>query len=335
MTKNRFIWMILLIIMLAFTGCTNDNAADKATEATTDAREIEPLNIKVVAPEGTPTLSMVKMLIENPQITDNAIVEYESLQSTDVLAATLINNEADIAIVPTNLAAVLHSKGVGYKLVGSSIWGVLYVVTSENVSTVEDLVGREVTLVGRNLTPDAVFRYILTEKGIDPDKDLTLEYFSGNSELAADYISGGSDLAMISEPVLTNVLSKRTDSSVVLDLQKEWSELTGLNSYPQASLIISEALIKEQPEFVASFIATYSEAVEWVVANPLKAGEYYESLGLGLNAAIIEKAIPRCNFNFIPVAEGKDAVSKYLDVLYNFNPQLTGGVAPDETLYYE
>lgn len=335
---------LMLIAMLLLVGCAGNtesvtteenNAPVEVAEEEVAEETVEPVNIKVIAPYGTPTLTLVKMMTENPVIAEGVTIEYEGIQATDVLSATLINQEADIAIVPTNLAAVLHSKDLGYKLAGSSVWGILYLVSSEDIQTVEDLRGRTISLLGRNLTPDAMLRYILTENDINPDEDVTLEYFSGASELASNYISGQGNLGMIPEPLLTNVLMKREDSKVVIDLQEEWKAITGLESYPQASVIISEKLIQEHPEVVEAFLETYDESVDWLNENPEQAGQYYEGLNIGLKTAIIQKAIPNSHLDFKPVDESKDAVTTYLNVLFDFNPKLLGGQPVDENLFFE
>lgn len=345
---------LLLMAVMVMTACATETGNDtptlaentsQVTEAattqdtsgeavTTTEAPVKPLDLKVIMPYGTPTLSMVKMVVENPEIAEGVTVTYEPIQATDVLTATLINGEADIAIVPTNLAAVMHAKGAGYKLAGSSVWGVLYIAATEDINSLEDLKGKEISLIGRNLTPDAVFRYVLTENGINPDEDMTLNYFTGASELSANYISGESDYAMIPQPVLTAAMMKREGTKVGIDLQEEWSKLTGTQNFPQASIIVRESLIKERPEVVAAFLDQYAESVHWLNDNAKTAGEYYVSLNIGLAAPIIQKAIPFCNLYYQSAAEGKEALDGYLEVLNGFNPALTGGQPVDDSLYY-
>lgn len=331
----------LVACTLLLTGCgntttdtTTDNSSDTITEEVTDIPS-EPFDVKVIMPAGTPALSAVQMVTENPTITENSTVSYEIVDSTDVLTTTLINKEADIAIVPTNLAANLYNKDLGYKIAGSSVGGVLYIASVEDISSLEDLKGKSIGVIGRNMTPDAILRYVLTENGIDPDEDLTLEYFAGAPELATNFIAGETDTSMAPQPVLTNMLMKREGSSVVVDLQEEWSKITGYDTYPQASIIVSTDLIENQPEFVDAFLNVYDNSVDWVNENPLEAGTYYENLDIGLSATLLEKAIPNCALDYVSVSEGKDSISSYLDILYNFNPDLVGGSVPDEDFYFE
>lgn len=295
----------------------------------------EPIDVKVMVPYGTPALTMAKMIKENPSIEDGVTVSYETIEATDVLSTSIINNEVDIAVIPTNLAATLYNKGVEYTLAGPSIWGVLYLVSAEDITSVSDLKGKTIGIMGRGASPDGLIQYMLTENGVDPETDVTLEYFAGSTELATSFITGETDIAMIPEPLLTNVLMKRTDAKIVLDLQEEWTAITGIDKYPQASIVISNKLIEERPDVVDSFLAEYAESVQWLNDNPAEAGVYYEELGIGLSASIIEASIPNCNLEYVSASEAKEALTTYLDVLFNFNPQLTGGKAVDEALYFE
>jgi len=326
------IYSLIIVSILILSGCGTDPLSSDAVEQSDHSEELQ---LKVVTPYGTPTLSMVKMMVENPVIDENTRVSYEAIESTDVLTTTLINNEADIAVVPTNLAAVMYNKEIGYKLVGTSVWGILYIVSSEDISNLEDLKGKTISALGRNVTPDAMLRYVLTENGIRPDEDVTIEYFSGASELATNYIAGESNTALMPEPVLTNVLMKREDSKVVINLQEEWQKLTGLDDYPQASMIVKESLIESNPEVVQAFIKEYSQSITWLNENPAEAGTYYESLGIGLKAPIVERAIPGCGLNYVSASEAKESIETYLGVLFEFNPQLLGGKLVDEGLYFE
>jgi NitT/TauT family transport system substrate-binding protein len=175
----------------------------------------------------------------------------------------------------------------------------------------------------------------MINNGMDPDNDVTLNYFSGSTELAGNFISGEANYALIPEPLLTNVLMKRTDAKVVIDMQEAWSETTGLDNYPQASLVISTKLIEEHPDVVESFLEIYNESTDWINENPSEAGVYYENLEIGLNAAIIAKAMDGSNIDFVYARDAKEALDAYLQVLYDFNPGLIGGKMPDEGFYFE
>ena len=51
-------------------------------------------------------------------------------------------------------------------------------------------------------------------------------------------------------------------------------------------------------------------------------------------AAIAKKALPNCNITFIAGADMKTALSGFLSILNDENPQSIGGTLPDDAFYY-
>ncbi len=346
--------LVTMLSALALVSCTKEEApvettpettetAPATTESTETAEEPKsettenttPTDVKMIMPYGTPALSAVQFITEQPAFEGNVNVTYEPIEATDVLTTALVNGEADIAIVPTNLVATLNSKGLDYKLVGTSVWGTFYIASSEGIDTLDELKGKTVTTFGQNLTPDAILKYILVGNGINPDTDLTLNYLGGAPEVATSFIAGESNTVLATQPVLTGMLLKRQDAVAAIDLQDEWENLTGFESYPQASLIISNELIESNPTFVENFISQYDDSIDWVNENPKAAGDYYEALNLGLTSAVLEKAIPECSLDFVDSADAHDSIASYLDILFHFNPKLVGESQPDESIYYK
>lgn len=326
---------MLLIIAFAvgiLAGCVTN--IDQATEA--NPEKLENVSIKVAAPAGAPTLSMIKMFKENPTFGDHVDVSYESVKSPDLMASRILSEEIDIAVVPTNLAVTLYNKGANYKLAASSVWGILYIVGNEQIDGWEALRGKEIYTMGRGLTPDIVLRYLLSSNGIDPDKDVTLTYMGDATELASVFIAGKSAISVIPEPALSNVIMKKEDTIILLDLQEEWSKLNeGNSSYPQASLIIKNEVSEKYPELVEMFLQEYENSIHWLESNAEKAGEYSEELETGLSKGAVVKGLQRVNIEYRGAKDAKEAIEKYLKVLFDFSPEVVGGKLPDEGFYLQ
>ena len=93
-----------------------------------------------------------------------------------------MKGELDMAAIPANLAATLYQKTEGgIQAVAVNTLGVLYVVEKggDTVQSMADLAGRTILSTGKGTTPEYVLRYLLTQNGIDPDKDVTIEYDNG------------------------------------------------------------------------------------------------------------------------------------------------------------
>ena len=332
--------IILLSLLLIFTvACSKEKPAESnvGTEENGSAEQNqEKKTVKFCFPNGVPALTVAKFAYENPIIDENMEIEYEIQSTPDLLASKILKGEADIAIVPSNLAAQAYNKEIPYKLVGTSVWGTLYMMSTEEIDSFDSLKGKEVYSFGKNLTPDLVFKYVLKENGIEPDKDVSITYLNAASEVGPAFISGKTNLAVLSEPAVTNIMMKKDNAKVVFDFNEEWSKITGIEQgYPQASLIIKSDLLEDHKEFVDKFIQVYSENLQWAKENPEKLGEYAEKLEYGITKDMVVNGIERMNMGPLYVEDMKKEYEVYYNVLLNFAPDVIGGKLPDEEFYFE
>jgi len=363
MKKWTSMILVFMLVMATLVGCSSEPTVNEDAETfleeaqetvqTTQEGEQTPPNdvkpegkpedgppeenvvIKVGVPAGVTAMSMVGAM-DGLKGNERVNLEFEIIPTPDLIAAKLINNEVDAMVLPTNLAAILYNKGVEYKLAASTIWGTLYMVSTEEISDWSDLKGKEIYTIGRGLTPDVTLRYLLTENGLDPDTDVTITYVSGATELAPTFLSGRSTISVMPEPMLSAVLTKNKEAKIIFDFQKEWGDATGTgNSYPQASLVISSKTIEENPRAVGGFLRMVDRSANWINENPEMAGEAAEALDIGLKKAIVMKAIERSNIRFVPAPDAKSEIVTYFEILMESSEKLIGGKMPDEDFYYQ
>ena len=278
----------------------------------------EPETVEFCFRDGIPALTVAKLMKDNPNMAKNITVNYEIQKSPDLLVTKILKEEADIAIVPSNLVVQAFNKGLSYKLVGTSSWGTIYLVSTEDINSFEELKGKEIYAFGKGLTPDLVLRYVLSENGINPDEDVKITYLNSASEVGPAFISGKTKIALLAEPLATSVIMKKEDTNIIFDLNKEWSNITGTDKgYPQASLIIKSDLIENNKEFVEKFIDVYEESIKWTKENPNIAGIYAEELELGVMKQIIER-IDRINIGSFPIKDSKKEYEIYFEAIMDF-----------------
>ena len=262
-------------------------------------------------------------------------MNYEVLPSPDMLGAKILSGEAQMAIAPTNLGANLRARDVDIRYVGSMVWGMLYIVTREDIIGWEDLRGREIAMLGRGLTPDIVFRHLLTANGLDPESDITLSYVQASTELAPSFISGRSPISIMPEPALSMVITKVPDTKILLDLQREWAKVSNSSeSYPQASLFVNGDTADNHTEFVTAFAAEYAASISRILADPAAAGRAASSFLDTPPAGVISKSIPRGNLEWIPAARARRSLEEYLGVLLDSAPKTVGGSLPGDGFYF-
>lgn len=281
----------------------------------------EVYDIKATVPAGAPAAALIKLIKENKGI-DNVNITWEVVNNPSLLAARAASGESDILLMPTNLGANLYNKGVKFKLLSPVVWGTFYITGPDSLKEWDDLRGKTIHSFGKSLSPDLVLKYILREKGLEQDVEIV--YTGGVSELAPLVLTDKAEIALLAEPVLSKVLSKKKNLKPVFNIQDAWAEITGSGSYPQASLFISEELLEKAPHIAEALNKLAAEAVEWAKNNPEEAGKYYAETVEGLPAPVITGAIPRCHLNYGD--SSRDAVEQYLEVI-----QVT---LPPEAFYY-
>ncbi|MBN2627466.1 MAG: ABC transporter substrate-binding protein [Spirochaetales bacterium] len=334
-------FFLILIVLMSFGGLfaigqkeTAPAPAMAQEPAAAPARE--PVTVHIMAPSGTPALAMSGFAASDKEIFPGYTHEIEVVKAADLVASKMIKGEADIAVIPSNLASVLYSKGVDIKVAGIVIWGNLYLVSADSDATWEDMKGQEIYMLGRGLTPDIVLRHLMTKNGLDPETDMTLHYVGASSELAPSFITGKSRFSIMPEPMLTVVKSKKPDTNVMIDLQKEWSALYGTQmGYPQVTLVVSGALARDHGDYVQAFLKEFAASVAWMGENPGEAGAMGATLMPELPAPVLTKSLPGCNMIYTPIGEARKSLEDYYGVLLDFNANTIGGALPGDDFYLE
>lgn len=311
----------LFIMALSFAGCSK-------TE-----EDVVKTDVSFVAPNGVPSTAISKMIKENIQVDKKYNINYSIENTADTLAASVMKGEPDIAIVPSNLAAQAYNKGLGYKLVGTTGFGALYLISTEGEIDIENLSGKEVYNIGNGLTPDIVFKALLKELNIN---DVTYSYVGGATELAPAILGGKAKYAVVPEPALTTILSKNQDIKVIGSLNDIWKEkFNSENGFPQASLIIKEDLISTNNKFVKELLKEVENSINWVNENKKDAATFSVDNGSQVDVNILEKSIESSNITFVPAEDNKEDYINYFKILEAANAKSIGEKVPDEEFFYE
>ena len=99
------------------------------------------------------------------------------------------------------------------------------VESGDTIHSVEDLRGKTIYASGKGATPEYALNYILEQNGIDPAKDVTIEWKSEHSECVAALNASEDAIAMLPQPFVTTAQSKNSNLRVALDLTEEWDKL--------------------------------------------------------------------------------------------------------------
>ena len=255
--------------------------------------------------------------------------------TADAISPLLIKGELDAACVPANLASVLYNKTEGEIVtLGINTLGVIYVVDKgESIQSLEDLKGKTVVSAGKGSVPEYAFRYVLAQNGIDPDKDLTIEWKSEQAECVAALASGAAEIAVMPQPYVTVAQGKVEGLRVALSLTEEWEKLDNGSAMLTGVVVARKSFIEEQPAAIEAFLKDYAASVEWVNGNTAEAAQSIGNYGI-VAAAVAEKALPYCNIVCITGEEMQEMLSGYLAALAEQAPQAVGGKVPADDFYF-
>jgi len=283
---------------------------------------------------GPSSMGMIRF-IDSISGANNTDIKIEILNEPVQVRKMMIEGSADFAILPTTMAAILYNKGVDYRLIAIPVWGTLYLFGSDSTITGwNDLRNKTVNVMDKGMTPDVLFRCLLEKNGIDPEKDLTLDYrFPTHVDLANAVAAGQAKLGVISEPLVSLVMQKNKNVHPIFDLNREWISQLGI-PVAQTAFIGKESFIREHPQLVEQITSACERSSEWVNQNPDSAASLIVKYHILPDYEVALNAIPRSNLHFVRANTVETQIREYLSVFYSMNPDIIGGKIPDEAFFY-
>ena len=175
---------------------------------------------------------------------------------------------------------------------------------------------------------------LVKKLGIDPAKDVKIEYYSEASEVTAQMAATKKDaIAVLPQPYVTAAQMKDSSLRVVLDLTREWNKVCDTQLITGVT-VVRTAYAEEHPEEVINFLKDYQKSVDAANDDLDGTAALCEEVGVVAKAAIAKKALPKCNIVYRIGDEMKADVNAYLQVLYDASPAAVGGKLPDANFYY-
>lgn len=353
MKKTLALILTLVLCMTMFAGCqkektnetveieevtTESDETAQVTPAETSSPVVDDTTIHIAALKGPTAMGMVKLMDDSKKGTASINCDFKIAPAVDEIAPLLVKGEVDIAAVPANLASVLYNntKG-GVEVLAINTLGVLYIVESGNtIQSVADLKGKTIYSSGKGATPEYTLNYILKENGIDPEKDVTIEYKSEHTECVALLSKNKDAIAMLPQPFVTVAQSKNDKIRVALDMNKEWDSLLKddtKSALVTGAIVVRKEFLDQHKDLVNAFMDSYKESVDFVNSNVEEAATMIGNEDI-VPAGVAKIAIPYCNIVFIEGEEMKAKLNGYYSVLHEQNPKSVGGTMPDDAFYY-
>ena len=315
-------------------------SSEAVSEAASSEETVsEPLSateaLRIAGLKGPTTMGLVNLLSMESDGTASMDYDLQLYGAADEIVPLLMKGELDMAAIPANLAATLYQKtSGGIEAVAINTLGVLYVVEKgDTVQSMADLKGRTILSTGKGTTPEYVLRYLLTQNGIDPDKDVTIEYYSEATEVTAQMANAEDAIAVLPQPYVTAAGLQDDTLRVALDLTEEWNKVCDTQLITGVTVVRKE-YAEEHPDVVAAFLADYAKSVDAANTDLDGTAALCEEQGVVAKAAIAKKALPNCNIVCLTGDDLKTNASAYLQVLFDADPAAVGGAMPGDDFYW-
>ena len=283
--------------------------------------------LSVVAPQGAPAVSVSSLAV-------NDIDSYSFINANNI-AEQFTANEKDIIIAPVNAGAKLYKANKStYKLGAVVTWGNLYFATTRtDITSVEDLDGKDVKLFGETTINSSLAKYVLAEKDIEPN----YTYMSSASETATLLTTEANVIVMTAEPALTaTTISKLKPAGknvVSFSISEMYTEISDIE-FTQAALFIKADTIENHKGLVNEYLDKVKESCDLVTNDVEAVANNIITLGnTGLPSAlpVLKNALPKCNIKFKSAADSKAAIEKTA----NIDLKQFGGAVPSDDFYYK
>ena len=320
----------------------SSEAASSAASSEAASSEAEAENtlsadgpVRIAGLKGPTTMGLVNLLPMQEDGSANLSYDLQLYGAADEIVPLLTKGELDMAAIPANLAATLYQKTEGaIQVMAVNTLGVLYVVEKgDTVQSVADLAGRTILSTGKGTTPEYVLRYILTQNGLDPDADVTIEFYSEAAEVTAQMAVREGAIAVLPQPYVTSASMQDDTLRVALDLTAEWEKVCDTQLITGVT-VVRTAYAEEHPDVVAAFLADYAASAQAANDDLDGTAALCEAQGVVAKAAIAKAALPACNIVCITGDDMRADVAGYARVLYDADPAAVGGAVPDDSFYW-
>lgn len=307
-----------VLMLAALTGC-----GEKAKSTET---------VRVASLKGPTSMGLVSLMQNNEIGESTGKYEFDMRTQPDEILAMMVSGEADIALVPANVAAVLYNKTEGgVSLVDINTLGVLYCVTGdESIKSVADLAGKTVITTGQGATPEYAINYLLDKNGIT---DCSLEFKSEATEIAAVLQEDPTKIAILPQPFATVAKLQNENLHTAFSLTDEWGKVSEDSQLVTGVTVVRNEFLKDHQKEVENFISDHEKSVEFANADVEDTANLVVQYEIIEKAKVAELALPECNIVCIKGDDAKNMLSGYLQTLFDANPKSVGGALPDDAFY--
>lgn len=334
----------VMLMAALLSGCSTTAASTPPPSATPTTAAVETpaarTTIRIASLKGPTTMGLVKLMSDAKAGLGKQDYQVTMYGTPDEIVPLIAKGQVDVALLPANLASVLYNKTKGasgsqLEVAAINTLGMLEVVEAgDTVHSIADLKGKTIYSTGKGASPEYVLDYLLEKNGLDPAKDVDVQFTSEATELAATLATKPNAIGVLPQPYVTVLKSKNPAIRTALSLTEEWTKVTPDSEMVTGVVAVRTAFATANQAAFNDFLTDYKASTTYTNAEPAKAAPLIAEAGIVPSAAIAETAIPACHITDIEGSQLKSILSGYLTVLHAADPASVGGSMPGDDFYY-
>lgn len=312
-----------VLMLLSLAACGDKPDTETTTQALTETATsyIRATKTKIAALDGPVGFGITKFSVDRAY-------NYETEFCTDIneVITRLKSGTADIASLPVDAAASLYNETNGaIRLLAVNSLGFYHVLENgEKIQSISDLKGKTVYAAYQGTNFEKAINYILAQNGIDPEKDIDLQFKATDQEVAL-LTAGEADICILPEPYASKVLNNEKTFRAALDLNDEWNKICE-TPLAQSVIVARTEYIDANPDIIKEFIGFNKISVNYLITNTYGAPVFLKDNGFSETVVLATALIPGCNLSFIDGEDMKTAVGAVLTNVYQ--------ISVDDAFYY-
>ena len=310
--------IVIILILLIFGGCKR-----------TDEHVI-----KIGVLDGPTAISMIRLMDKPIQISGKRL-EIVVKNDPQQIQALMMQHKLDFAVLPTVMAANLYNRGVNYRMLACPVWGTLYIVSNKKgIKSFEDLSGHTVSVFVQGATPDILLQREIKRKGI---LNVNYDYSrSGNQEVAQALIQNQAEIAVVSEPLVSMLLTKYKHMHIVERLEcEEFFRNSDVDIFVQSAFVVSNRFINRHYELIPEVSNAYALSCNFINEQPKEAARMLVAKGMMPDEQTALTALPLCNIRYVSAFAIERETHRYLQIFHEFNPETTSGNTKVKDFIYQ
>ncbi len=278
--------------------------------------------LSILTPTGAPAVVFASFLNDS---------NFKVIDQPANIIAQMVNENVDIAVLPTNVGVQQIVKGLKYKIASTITFGNLFICST---GLDEDgVMGDDDYIVSfqENAVPDKIYKSVY---------DVAVDYYATNAQEAAKCLklkrdvvnSKDVDYVLMAEPAISKQESIGTDFSIYANLQEQYKTKYDNQQIFQASIFVRDSL---SHELVDSYLGRIKSYVSSLKANPsllenAKQLDPNAETTLGIDIAATVAAIKKDNaigIGYEVAYEHKSEIDTFLKIF--------GMTETNEEIYYK